>query len=393
MKRQTQNIRILYILLLLCAILAGRPDGGRAESNAPGADASRPTLRILNWRNYIDLDDSLPKDLPIAKRSPTLLEFAEKFSCDIEYHEFEDFEDISAKFSSLPGFHDIMLLSCTHTTGLIATGWLLPVSEEQVPNLSYIDAALRSTPPDPEGRYLIPYMNDYLALIVRKDKIKESSISWSRFFDPPPSWRGHMALLDYGPDIFVAALIANGAKDYANPRSTVVQAAQKSIQHLADRFEIKLTDVPEEDILEDEDLWITPIYAVDAAQILHERDDLVCILPTDGTDYYHDFMVIHRESHQPELAMAFMNYILEPEVMGRIAAYMDATAPSAAARAVRAELDDVNKIPYAMDANGNLLPNIQARYTFNPLYELLWIQTTQSIRDQEEDGEDDDEED
>ncbi|MDR0993193.1 MAG: extracellular solute-binding protein [Verrucomicrobiota bacterium] len=381
-RRAFHRLAVVGLLLagaVFSPVLHAQSPRTETTTGQPSAPA-RQTLRILNWRYYIDFDDDLPEDLPAEERSPTLRDFAEKFNCDIEYHEFDDFEDMSRKFSAIPGFHDIMMLSCTHTTSLVETGWLLTIPPEKIPNAVYLDTAVRYPPSDPSGTHLIPYLNDYMGILYRNDKIRLDSLSWNQFFDPPAEWAGHMALMDYGPDMFASTLIAGGVKEVDKATREQIQQAQARIEHLAKNFFPVLADSPEDMMVADEAIWIAPVYASNAAQVLRDNPQLSFFLPSGGTDYYHDYMVIHRETQHPDLAIAFLNYLLEPDVMGRISAYVNGDAPSAAARAIRNRLDPP-LVPSATDANGAPLPGMQVRYTFEPLYELLWVQAVADLQD------------
>lgn len=374
MKNQHRHAGIIFRIqqlltagLLLCFFLGS---GAFAQE--------KPTLRVLNWRNYIDVDDDLPEELPMAERSPTLKEFAEKFNCNIEYHEFDDFEDMSSKFLSLPGFHDIMMLSCTHTPALINTGWLLPISEATIPNLKYIDAATRTPLPDPNGQFLVPYMNDYLGLLYRKDKLKINELAWSQYFNPPAGLKGHMGIMNFAPEMFTVALMAGKAPAFSNASQEQIDAAYARIVNVLQNFDAELTDSPGDQIIENDHIWLTPVYASDARIYLEKNANIGFLVPKGGTEYYNDFMVIHRESQNVELAQAFVNYLLEPEVMGRIAAYVDADPPSAEARRIRANLEPP-AVPSATGADGHPLPGMLVSYTFDPRVEIMWLQATTGL--------------
>jgi len=55
-----------------------------------------PVLRILNWSDYIEIDEEADASLPIVARSPILREFAARHGCEIDYHEFEDSTEVRA---------------------------------------------------------------------------------------------------------------------------------------------------------------------------------------------------------------------------------------------------------------------------------------------------------
>ncbi|MDR0993194.1 MAG: extracellular solute-binding protein [Verrucomicrobiota bacterium] len=346
------------------------------SSGAAWADESaepRKSLRIANWSMYIDFDDNMPEDLPPEKRSPTLREFAEKFNCDIEYHEFDTFDSMLAKFTELSGFYDIMVLSCGYTRSIMALGWLLPIPEEKIPNLKIVDDSARHPPPDPDGRYLIPYLNDYVGLAFRNDILATTNLTWGEYFNPPSSWQGHVGLYDSPPVMFALAIISSG-KDYPNATSADFSEAQAKIANLRNRFSPTISDDPTvlSDKLLSGELWATPLYAPDAQALLSKSTNISFLIPEDGSEYYYDYFIVNKDSQNQDLAFEFINFVLDPQILGRISAYLGAGATSEEARLVSRELA-TPMVPAAMTPDGKPLPRLQITYALNPEIEARWL--------------------
>lgn len=335
----------------------------------------KPTLRILNWSMYIDFDDDMPEGTPPEQRSPTLREFAELANCNIEYHEFDDFDNMLAKFTELSGFYDIMVLSCGYTS-IMTLGWLLPVSEAQIPNLALVDHSARTPPPDPEGQFLIPYLSDYVGLAFRHDLLGTTNLTWKEYFNPPTEYSGKIGMYNSAPVMFSLAIISNGG-DYPNATSDDFAKAQAQISALRNNFSPMLSDDPLVlcDALLAGDIVATPLYAPDAQALLAKSTNISFIIPDDGTEFYYDYMIVSRDSHNADLAFRFINYVLEPNVMGRIAAYLGAGATSKEARDVSRALAEGNALtPSAVDENGQPLSRLQITFSLNPQIEARWLE-------------------
>lgn len=345
------------------------------------AAGEKPTLRVLNWSEYIDLDDDLPADLPIAQRSPTLREFAEQNQCNVEYFEFDEFTDMVSQFLNLPGFYDIMVVTCGNTRQILSMDWLLPIPEDQLPNLRYIDASARTPPPDPEGQYLIPFLCDYTGLLFRSDRIDPEQVTWKNYFNPPKEWKEHIGVFDSPPVMFAAAAIANGIKDYGQAGTKDIQYAQRTLLSLLEKATPSLLDQPDvmREALVTGDIWIMPAYSPDANFIVEADPSIQFVIPPEGAEYYRDYMVVHRESQNPDLAFAFVNHILDPEVSGRISAYLGANVPSAEARKVQVRIDPFH-IPSPMDVEGRLVPGMQITYDMNPEIQALWLEALEKAK-------------
>lgn len=364
--RPTVMKKFIYSLFLACA--------SSCMLAYAGDDAPVRYLRVANWSMYIDFDDTMDPDLPVVQRSPTLREFAEKYNCVIEYHEFDSFQAMLAKFIQLDGFYDIMVTSCGYTGNIMPLDVIMPFDASLIPNLQTLDEEARHPPTDPDGRYLIPYLNDYVGLAFRKDKIGQDTLTWGEYFDPPITWKGHVGMLEIAPVIFATAIISAG-KDYPHATTADFIEAQQRISSLPYNFNPLITDDPAvlADKLLEGEIWATPLYAPDAQALLARADENIAfVIPEDGSEFYYDYFIINRTSKNKETAHLFINHILEPDVLGRISAYLGAGAPSSAARAVRNSLDPP-LVPSAVDENGHLLERLQITFSVSPEIESRWL--------------------
>lgn len=352
----------------------------------PAATASRPTLRVLNWEGYIDLDPGLPEDLPIEQRSPSLAGFAKQFNCNVEYHEYGDFNDVVGGFMNLPGFYDVVVLSCNNTLSVLQSDLLLPIPREKLPNARYLNVAEMADTPDPKGTYLIPFLDDYVGLAYLKDKIPVEDVTWTSYFDPPDGWRGNIGVLDASTPMFAAAAIANGVESYNQITDDQMREAKerlKSFFATANPQLLNYTD-PREQILKDKRVWILPAYSPTAHAMILKNDNIGFVIPPEGSEYYRDYLVIHRQSQNPELAMQFINYMIEPEVAGRIAAFLGADVPSPAAREVKAR-HATEIIPSIYDAQTHeLRKGLHISYNLHPKLQGYWLSILAELSEPQE---------
>lgn len=360
------------LVLLLCLSMAA----GYAVADE---DAPKRHLRIANWSSYIDLDSD-DESLPLEVRSPTLRGFAEKFNCTVEYHEFDSPLNQILKFNQLGGFYDIMVASCNFSATIMPLNVIMPFDDTLIPNLRLLDEEARHPPPDMEGRFLIPYLEGYHGLAFRKDKIGKDTLTWTEYFDPPESWKEHIGILDIPSVIFASAVISKGGH-FPTATTEELAEAHQLIANLFQNYKPFVSNDPAElsrKLLSGE-IWVVPLATPDGQLLMAQNKDenLAFVIPEEGSEYYVDYFIINRHSQNKETAHLFINYVLEPENLGRIAAYLGSIAPSAAAREVSAAHSQP-LVPSAVDENGEILEHLQVFFALSPEIEARWLDILQN---------------
>lgn len=352
------------IALIAFLMLAGmaHADGVTDETATP---QKKNTLRILNWEHYIDLDSDLPEDTPLSLRSQTLREFAEKYNCTVEYHEFFTLEDVAAKFMNLAGYYDVVVLPSGVVQTAMQAGWFRPFSAKHIPNLKYIDAGSRTSVVDPEGKYLIPYLYSYNALVFDKEKIHPLDANWKNYFSPPKEWAGHMGLFDSAALLLNVALLTKGTvlAEGVEPSPEEVEWFKERVTDLHNNYAKAMqytVDNMEREFVEG-DLWIAPLYSADANYLMSRSTRLDVVIPREGTMLEYDYIVIPSEAQNLKMAHLFINHILQPQVLGRISSYLGTESASAEARKVQAEIAPL-AIPSILDETGSPKNGMRALY-------------------------------
>lgn len=95
--------------------------------------ADRPeeqrVLRILNWAEYIELDDEADASLSVEARSPVLKAFAEEFECEIVYQENDDAVESWENLKAAPGFFDLICVGRTDAADMLEAGLIESIDE------------------------------------------------------------------------------------------------------------------------------------------------------------------------------------------------------------------------------------------------------------------------
>ncbi|MGB0371088.1 MAG: ABC transporter substrate-binding protein [Opitutales bacterium] len=277
--------------------------------------AELPTLRILNWSEYIDVDPNTDEALPIAQRSPTLREFQKLFNCKIEYSEFETDKEALRLLAQTPGYYDIIIIDGDSAEGLIGADLAFAPKTERIPNYKYIDPVLLKT----FGGGGVPYLYGSTGILYRKDKYPQGIRSWNQFYDPAKPYP--VSVFAEPRSAFAQALVAMGA-DPVNPSEQDIRAAAKFLKASVDSERIRLVtsdiELIQESVLNG-DVGAAVIYSGDALTVLDEHENVGFALPDEGFEIFLDCMLLAKGSSNPDLAYSFINHVLSPEVHARLA--------------------------------------------------------------------------
>ena len=103
--------------------------------------AEQQVIRVLNWSEFITLDDNVDSALPIAERSPVLKQFMQESDCKIEYYEYDDTNQMLQMTTNTPGFYDVVISSHSDIKKLITAQQLHPLIPENFSNYKYLPLA------------------------------------------------------------------------------------------------------------------------------------------------------------------------------------------------------------------------------------------------------------
>lgn len=362
---------IVYILIIGVCFTA------MAAPTNPPTEPAKKTLRILNWDTYIDFDTPTPDEtIPLAQQSPTLREFAEQFNCNVEYHQFFSLEDMYARIVSMPGFYDVMVLTSTASEAMLSSGLLAPVPLKNIPNWDLLDDCSKPSGPTGEETYMTPYMSSYIGLFYRPDKIAPENRTWQFFFNPGPELQRRILFFNSPIFMLSIAMLANQDVDIEKITSEQVLAAAEKLRHLREDFSavVDYTSPAIDRHLGGNSIWMAPLYSSDANRVLRFSPEgkYDFIIPPEGAVLDRDYLVIFKSTPNPDLAQAFINFILEPERHGRIAAFLGTEPPSVEARRIQQKLRPI-PIPEALDETGCARNGLKTLYSQpSDMSSLMW---------------------
>jgi spermidine/putrescine transport system substrate-binding protein len=285
-----------------------------------GCGKSKPTLNVYTWADYI---------------KPELLErFEQEHGCRVVIDTFDSNEAMYAKIQAGATGYDIIMPSSYMVRTMFQNGMLQNIDKNLVPNLANVDPDYLKVAIDKEMEHSVPYMLTNTGLAYLGSKLGE---------DVEPSW----ALLDR-PDIKGRATMLNDMRETLGAALKSLGYSLNSVneQELAEardvviRWKKNLAKFENEQYktgLASGEFFLVHGYNGDILQVMEDNEDIVFVVPQEGTSISCDDFVVPQGATQVELAHAFINFFLDPEVAAENTDYVWYLAPNAAAYPLMSE--------------------------------------------------------
>jgi spermidine/putrescine transport system substrate-binding protein len=247
----------------------------------------------------------------------------------VNYETYASNEEMLAKLVSGATKYDLIQPSEYTVEALVAENQLKEVDWSKVPNIENIAPEYRNLPHDPQQKYTVPWMVGTVGIVVNTEKIPGGEVKgYADVFQE--KYAGRIVVLDDPREIVTWALATQGipAND-VTPENLV--KVKPVLQRWLPLVKVYDSDSPKTPLLNgDVDLGI--VWSGEAALLYNEDPKFQYVLPVEGAHQFIDSLAIPANAPNPEVAQAFMNYILRPEVSKLISADFPYTNPNLEAR-------------------------------------------------------------
>jgi len=329
-QRGAAGVTILSLPGLLAAC-------GGSSSGGGGSGEVADVLRFSNWPLYIDFDEK-------TKKHPTLDQFTAKTGIKVDY--FEDINSNAEYFGKIQRplsqgqsiDRDIIVLTDNERfLGLmIDKGWVEELDKDLIPNFSNLIEAQASPPFDPDRKYSLPWQSGMTG-IAWNEKETGPVTSITQLFEDP-KLKGRVTALNGMGDTPGLVMLDNG-DDPSNVTDAAWNAAVDRIQKAVDSGQIRrFTGNDYAQPLSQGDLAAAIAWSGDIYQLLSSNPNLRWALPTKGGIIWTDNMIIPTGGSVPT-ASTYMNFVYDPKVAAKIAAYVNYVTPVKGAKEELAKSD------------------------------------------------------
>ena len=328
------NVRRMAILALGCSLLLSACGGGKSGSGSPpgtssqspsgappAAGAAAGSGKVLNlfiWSDYLAPD--------------TLSNFEKQTGIKVRVAYFDTNETLETKLLAGSSGYDIVVPTASYFERQIKAGVYLPLDKSKLPNLKNMDPQLmaRVAKHDPDNDHGVIYTwgtngigyNEKMVKALMPDAPLDS---WRLVFDPRVASKlakCGISVLD-SPAEMMRAVLSYLGRDPNSQKPEDLAAAETTLLQI--RPYIRNINSSEYiEALANGDLCVAVGYngdvlqARDRAREANKGIEVKYVVPKEGSILWFDMLAVPKDAPDPDSAYAYLNYIMDPQVIAAI---------------------------------------------------------------------------
>jgi len=193
---------------------------------------------------------------------------------------------------------------------LIAQNMLEPIDLRQIPDFANVDDQFQNPAYDPGNKYTVPYQWGTFGIAVNTAKVTKPITRFADLWDP--AFKNKLVLLDDQRINIGMALLVLGY-DYNSTDPAQLEAAKKKFIALTPNIKLYDSNSPKTALLSGEAV-AGVMWNSEAALAHEENPNINYILPEEGGLLWYDNFAIPKGAPHKDAAMAFLNFVLRPEM-------------------------------------------------------------------------------
>lgn len=301
-----------------------------------GATAAQaePTVHVYNWTDYIG--------------ETTLADFQKATGIKPVYDVFDSNETLEGKLLAGHTGYDVVVPSNNFLAKQIKAGVFQKLDRSQLPNWQNLDPALmkRLEKADPGNQYAVPYLWGTNGIGYNVEKIKEvlgtdKIDSWSMLFEPENMkklTKCGVAFLDSPDEMFPAVLNYMGLdpnstnpKDYEKAEAKLLAVRPYVTYFHSSKY---ISDLANGNICVAAGFSGDIFQAASRAKEAGKGVKIAYSIPKEGGNLWFDMLAVPADAPDVKQAHAFINYLLQPEVISKVSEYVGYANPNSKADSV-----------------------------------------------------------
>lgn len=317
MRRTNRPHRIAVAAAAAALCLAGAcqpaPEDGPKKTPKAG---NAGVLHYFTWSDYV---------------GPEILsEFERQTGAKVVVDTFTSNEELLAKLQSGATGYDVTVPSDFMVSIMMGQGLLEPLDHALIPNAAQLEDHLKNLPFDVGHRYSLPYLWGTVGIGYDATVFESPPDSWAVLWDR--RYAGKISMLNDQREVFGAVLRSMGhSMNSTDP--AVIEAAKA---RLVEQKPLVKTYTSEhyDHLLASGEVVLAQGWGGPVARAMKERPSIRYVVPKEGGTVWADCLVVLRSSQNKELAMRFINFLLDPQVAARTSERLLFAASNKEARAL-----------------------------------------------------------
>ena len=293
MNRRLKNTGYVFLFIVLAFAHILTFTACRNEQEA--------VLHLYNWTYYTP--DSVIKA------------FEKKYGVKVVYDDFASNEDMFAKLMAGSKGYDLVVPSADYVSIMIKLNMLEPIDISKIPNIRYLrPEVLSRIDYDPHMHFSVPYYMGAAGIAVNTKEVGDYEQSWNIF--ERKDLKNRMTMMDDMREVMGAAL---GVLGY-EPNSTNPDELEQAYRLIQNGWKPNLVKFDADGFAKSfasGDFLVVHGYAEAVfAELQEDQAQYVDFFIPSGihSPLYIDSFCIPKGAPRPELAHAFINFMLDPAI-------------------------------------------------------------------------------
>lgn len=311
------------------------------------AAAQEKVVKIYNWSDYID--------------PSVLTDFTAKTGIKVVYDVYDTNEVLEAKLLAGSSGYDLVVPSAHFLARQIQAGIFAELDHSKIPNWKNLDPKLMGEVAnyDPGNKHGVIWMWGttgfaYNAAAIKQRMPDAPVDSWRMVFDPAVASKFAdcgIYMLDASDDMIAAALNYLGLDPNSTDQADLDKA--QDVLMKVRPYVRKFHSSEDINALASGDICLATIYSGDAgiaatrAEEAKNGIEVKYQIPKEGAQIWFDMMAMPKDAPDPENAYAFLDYVLQPEVIAKTTNFVTYpnAVPASKAFVKQELLEDPNTYP------------------------------------------------
>jgi spermidine/putrescine transport system substrate-binding protein len=312
----------LSTLLAACGGVEGTNEGSGEENAKKAESVSHPKTEIGNWTF---------SNWPLYMDKKLLRAFDREFGGKVRY-----LEDINDNYEFLGKVRqqleqdesigrDIVVLTDYMAGRWVRNGWVEPIDKRNVPNAKNIVDNLATINYDEDRAYTLPYQSGAIGAGYNIKKTGRELKSVKDLFDP--KFKGRVTMFSEPYDSACTVLLGDGI-DASSATIDQIKGAIDKIDEAnkAGQFR-RFTGNDYATDLAKGNVWVALAYSGDLVQLQSDNPDLRFSYFEEGNMAFNDNLMMPAKVEHPYAAETMFNYLYDPVVAAKLAAYVNYISP------------------------------------------------------------------
>jgi spermidine/putrescine transport system substrate-binding protein len=290
---RSPNRTWLMAIVLAVSLVACQPT---SEDGPKKAHESQPTLYYFTWSDYV---------------GPHLIEeFERQTGAKVVVDTFGSNEELLAKLQSGATGYDVAVPSDFMVSIMMKLGLLAELQLASIPNADLLLDRLQRLSFDPDHRYSLPYLWGTVGIGYDSSVMATPPDSWEVLWDP--RYKGRISMLNDQREVFGMALRSLGSSINSRDPALIEQATRKLLHQKS--FVKAYTSENYDQLLASGEVSLAHGWGGAVARAAIHRPSIHYVIPKEGGTIWSDCLVVLQSSRNKELAMRFVNYLLDSRV-------------------------------------------------------------------------------